>query len=116
MLQKSTVLGKYIQMHRSTTAAALFSSSRDVRTPKSSAGLLSRYAGPDAGVEKEGSKVNRWTMLVPAMLTHACLGAPYGWSAVSSALTREQGMDRYSSNDSKVWTGIVAMMARYKQV
>ena len=29
-------------------------------------------------------------MLVPAFLTHACLGAPYGWSAVTSALTREQ--------------------------
>ena len=31
-------------------------------------------------------------MLVPAFLTHACLGAPYGWSAVTSALTREQGV------------------------
>ena len=27
---------------------------------------------------------------MPAFLTHACLGAPYGWSAVTSALTREQ--------------------------
>ena len=36
-------------------------------------------------------------MLVPAFLTHACLGAPYGWSAVSSALTREQGPDTPSS-------------------
>ena len=30
-------------------------------------------------------------MLVPAFLTHACLGAPYGWSAVTAALTREHG-------------------------
>ena len=32
----------------------------------------------------------RWSMLIPAFLTHACLGAPYGWSAVTAALTREQ--------------------------
>ena len=30
----------------------------------------------------------RWTMLVPAVTTHMCLGAPYGWSAISSQLTR----------------------------
>ena len=38
------------------------------------------------------SPTTRWSMLVPAFLTHACLGAPYGWSAVTSALTREQGV------------------------
>ena len=53
--------------------------------------LLDKYFGPDSGLEKEGTKVNRWKMLIPACITHVCLGAPYGWSAVSSALTREQG-------------------------
>ena len=36
-------------------------------------------------------KTNRWIMLLPAVLTHISLGAPYGWSAISSALTREHG-------------------------
>jgi len=63
-------------------------SSESGNEPKS---LLDKYLGPDAGVEKEGTKVNRWKMLIPACITHVCLGAPYGWSAVSSALTREQG-------------------------
>ena len=38
-------------------------------------------------------------MLVPAFLTHACLGAPYGWSAVTSALTREQGVVVSAASD-----------------
>ena len=41
----------------------------------------------------------RWSMLVPAFLTHACLGAPYGWSAVTSALTREQGVVVSAASD-----------------
>ena len=36
---------------------------------------------------------NRWTMFVPAFCTHVCLGAPYGWSAISAQLTRENGED-----------------------
>ena len=36
-----------------------------------------------------GPSTNRWTMFVPAFCTHVCLGAPYGWSAISAQLTRE---------------------------
>jgi len=61
--------------------------------------LLDKYFGPDSGLEKEGTKVNRWKMLIPACITHVCLGAPYGWSAVSSALTREQGVVVSSAAD-----------------
>lgn len=31
-------------------------------------------------------------MFVPAFTTHICLGAPYGWSAISHRLSLEQGM------------------------
>jgi len=55
-------------------------------------GLVERWLGPNAGVARPEGGTNRWSMLVPAFLTHACLGAPYGWSAVTSALTREQGV------------------------
>merc|ERR1719309_1126363 len=46
-------------------------------------GMASNYASPST---------NRWTMFVPAFCTHVCLGAPYGWSAISGALAREHGM------------------------
>ena len=45
------------------------------------------------------SPTGRWSMLVPAFLTHACLGAPYGWSAVTSGLTREQGVVVSAASD-----------------
>ena len=53
--------------------------------------MFTRWLGPNAGVASAENKVNRWTMFIPAFLTHACLGASYGWSAVSSSLTREHG-------------------------
>merc|ERR1719206_416623 len=46
-------------------------------------GMASNTAGPST---------NRWTMFVPAFCTHVCLGAPYGWSAISAQLTRENGI------------------------
>ena len=45
-------------------------------------GLASNTGSPDT---------NRWTMFLPAFCTHVCLGAPYGWSAISAQLTRENG-------------------------
>jgi hypothetical protein len=38
-------------------------------------------------------------MLVPAVTTHVCLGAPYGWSAISSSLAREAGVVAACSSD-----------------
>ena len=48
-------------------------------------GLASNTGSPDT---------NRWTMFLPAFCTHVCLGAPYGWSAISAQLTRENGAVR----------------------
>merc|ERR1719187_7895 len=55
-------------------------------------GLSSNFAGPNT---------NRWTMFAPAFCTHLCLGAPYGWSAISAALSREHGMVVSAATD---WT------------
>ena len=33
-------------------------------------------------------------MFVPAVTTHLCLGAPYGWSAISHRLSMELGLVR----------------------
>ena len=49
-------------------------------------GLSSNTGRPDT---------NRWSMFVPAFCTHVCLGAPYGWSAISAQLTRENGEREY---------------------
>jgi len=46
-----------------------------------------------------GPKTNRWGMFIPAFCTHVCLGAPYGWSAISSALTRENGFVASAASD-----------------
>ena len=40
-------------------------------------------------------------MFVPAFATHICLGAPYGWSAISSNLSKELGFVASASAD---WT------------
>jgi MFS family permease len=38
-------------------------------------------------------------MFVPAFCTHVCLGAPYGWSAISAQLTREAGLVTSAAGD-----------------
>lgn len=38
-------------------------------------------------------------MFVPAFCTHVCLGAPYGWSAISAHLTREHGLVASAASD-----------------
>jgi len=38
-------------------------------------------------------------MFVPAFCTHVCLGAPYGWSAISAQLTRENGIVTSAASD-----------------
>merc|ERR1719481_568485 len=53
-------------------------------------GMASNTAGPTT---------NRWTMFIPAFCTHVCLGAPYGWSAISAQLTRENGIVASAASD-----------------
>ncbi len=38
-------------------------------------------------------------MFVPAFSIHVCLGAPYAWSAISSAIAREYGFVASASAD-----------------
>jgi len=42
---------------------------------------------------------NRWFMFLPAFTTHVCLGAPYGWSAISLRLSLESGMVSPATSD-----------------
>merc|ERR1719481_1330010 len=53
-------------------------------------GMASNTAGPTT---------NRWTMFVPAFCTHVCLGAPYGWSAISAQISRELGLVAAAASD-----------------
>ena len=53
---------------------------------------LVRHKGLWSQESNDGTeKTSRWSMLLPAVATHISLGAPYGWSAISSALAREHG-------------------------
>ena len=50
----------------------------------------------------EGSpSTNRWSMFLPAFLTHVSLGAPYGWSAISASIARDHGFVVSAASD---WT------------
>jgi len=60
-------------------------------------GMLDRLFGLESNTAKEGT--NRWTMFIPAFCTHVCLGAPYGWSAISAQLTRENGLVTSAASD-----------------
>jgi len=61
-------------------------------------GFMAKYLGPESSIASE-KFTNRWAIFVPAFATHVCLGAPYGWSAVSSTLTKEFGFVASSSSD-----------------
>lgn len=56
--------------------------------PKLSA--FDKLFGPQT-VEAKPSFTNRWAIVVPAFLTHMCIGSPWAWSAVSGTLAREYG-------------------------
>ena len=56
----------------------------------------SSFLGPNAAQASPEFK-SRWLMFLPAFGTHMCLGAPFGWSAVSATLTREAGFGEEDS-------------------
>ncbi len=62
-------------------------------------GALSRLLGPESAIARDPDKVNRWSMFAPAFATHLCLGAPYGWSAISYSLSKEYGLVASASAD-----------------
>lgn len=75
--------------HLSTTCG-LFQEKKD--------GFLAKTFGPESSIAQPSFK-NRWAMFVPAFATHICLGAPYGWSAISANLSKEFGFVVSSSGD-----------------
>ena len=60
-------------------------------------GLLDRLLGLASNTAAPST--NRWAMFIPAFCTHVCLGAPYGWSAISGQLTREHGLVTSAATD-----------------
>lgn len=80
-----------------STSLSSYSTSSDAKNEKK-VGFLAKYMGPESSIAKPEFK-NRWAMFVPAFATHICLGAPYGWSAISAALSREYGFVVSSSGD-----------------
>jgi len=83
-----------------SSASARFSTSSPHRAQDTSkGGFLAKTFGVESNTA--GPNTNRWTMFVPAFVTHVALGAPYGWSAISASLTRETGLVASAASD---WT------------
>jgi hypothetical protein len=54
-------------------------------------GFLSRLLSREASVASP-EFTNRWAMVVPAFVTHMCIGSPWAWSVLSGTLSREIGV------------------------
>jgi len=76
------------------------STSLPLKSEDGKKGFMEKFLGPESSIASK-SFTNRWAMFVPAFATHVCLGAPYGWSAISSNLSKEFGFVASSSAD---WT------------
>lgn len=85
----------------STTAPRAAEREDDVEAPAKGGGgimgWLDRKFGAHTAVAVEGT--NRWAMVVPAFVTHLCIGAPYAWSVVSGHIVREQGFVAPAAGD-----------------
>jgi MFS family permease len=53
--------------------------------------LIRTFGGDKERADKEAPP-NRWLMMLPAFLTHMCIGHPYAWSVMSGPLSRELGV------------------------
>ena len=81
---------------RASGANATLTAARSLSTTNC---LEKSLMGPDAAIAENPEKTNRWSMFVPAFATHVCLGAPYGWSAISASLAREHGFVTAAASD-----------------
>ncbi len=77
-------------------ASLLRHASSDTKSEESKS-PFPKFLSPESAVGT--ASTNRWGMFAPAFATHVCLGAPYGWSAISSQLARESGIVASSSAD-----------------
>lgn len=94
LLKRASAAASHTLRSRSASADA----TQENKKETGQQGLLGRLLGPDSAVAAP-SFTNRWSMFVPAFATHVCLGAPYGWSAISAQLSRENGIVASSSSD-----------------
>jgi len=86
-LCRKSLLQRHVRAQQSLHDSVRLCSSQ---TDLADQGLIGRLFGPSSNIG--ASSTNRWTMFAPAVLTHISLGAPYGWSAISAALSREHGL------------------------
>ena len=55
--------------------------------------FFQKHFGPNAARARPGFN-KRYLMFIPAFSTHMCIGAPFGWSAVSATLAKEHGFGK----------------------
>lgn len=61
-------------------------------------GFLDSLYGKESNYAPASFK-NRWLMVVPAFMTHICIGSPYAWSLLADATTRELGVVASAADD-----------------
>jgi MFS family permease len=81
-----------------SSSARSFSSSK--AEPEKKPGFIQRLVGPQTVIASSSFK-NRYMMMLPAFLTHICIGSPWAWSVMSGTLTREIGFVTSAAAD---WT------------
>lgn len=90
-LTASRLVGKRPVSKQGVTALARALSTTEGGDKSSSGGLFDRWFGMESNQAKEGEVTNRWSMAVPAVGVHLCLGAPWAWSLVGDSCTRSLG-------------------------
>lgn len=84
-------LSKGVRTVSSTTSRHLSNSPDE--TSSNSPSFFAKHFGPNAAQASPGFK-KRYMMFIPAFSTHMCIGAPFGWSAISATLAKEHGYGR----------------------
>ena len=90
--------------------AAKSSDESDAAAPPAELSAFDKLMGPQTGLASAAQQANaatRWLMALPAFATHACIGSPWAWSAMSPVLCREHGVVTSAAAD---WTMYEATM------
>jgi len=96
-VSRRTPLTSALVTSSKSPASSVRHSSTDTEQSPAKSGPLDSLFGLGSNTAAPGT--NRWTMFAPAFFTHVCLGAPYGWSAISAQLTRECGVVAGAASD-----------------
>ncbi|CAM9460649.1 unnamed protein product, partial [Discosporangium mesarthrocarpum] len=68
---------------------------KETKAPR---GFLEKLMGKESDVAPPDF-TNRWHMVIPAFVTHMCIGTPYAWSVISGTINYELGFVSSAAGD-----------------